>query len=134
MTEKNTLRIVDVLPTFVTKYNSTYHHTLKTSPNKVNKDNEMQIWHDVYSKLYDDKPRKKPKFSIGSLVRLSSEKAIFTKGYAQSWSSEIFRVVRVKPGNPNVYYLQDLNSEDIQGSTYSQELSLADLTANEYKN
>ena len=133
MTGKNTLRIVDVLQSYVAQYNSSYHHTMGTSANKVTKDNEMQIWHDVYSKLNDDTPSKKPKFSIGSLVRLSSEKAIFSKGYAQSWSSEVFRVVRVKPGNPNLYYLQDLNLEDISGSVYSQELSLADLAANEYK-
>ena len=134
MTEKNTLRIVDVLQAFVANYNSSYHSRIGMAPNKVNKSNEMQIWHDMYKKLYNDTPVKKPKFSVDSLVRLSIEKGTFSKGYHSSFGSEIFRVTTVKPGNPNLYYLEDMNHEPISGSVYSQEISLADPVANEYKN
>ena len=132
MTERNTLKYYDVLQDFVKLYNSSYHSTIKMAPMDVHKDNEMQIWHSIYKKMFNDEVQvNKPEFNVGDLVRISVEKGIFEKGYEAYWSKEIFKIDRIRPGNPNVYYLKDLKGEDVTGAFYPQELDAADPVANE---
>ena len=61
MTQKDTLRIVDILPQLIASYNNSIHSTLKVSPNSVSAENEMQIFHDVYLKRFKERPKGKPK-------------------------------------------------------------------------
>jgi len=73
---------------------------------------------------YDSKRTRVPKYKIGDLVRISSSKAAFAKGYEGGWSREIFLIIRVSTQpQPPVYFLRDLQGEDIDGIFYEEELS-----------
>ena len=63
------------------------------------------------------------KFKVGDLVRITKEKVKFAKGYEQTFSTEIFRVVKVIRRVPQpVYELSDLQDRPIEGQFYNYEL------------
>ena len=66
----------------VTKYNDTYHTTIKMKPADV----KSNIYIDSSKEIND----KDPKFKIGDIVRISKYKNIFAKGYTPNWSEEVF--------------------------------------------
>jgi len=80
MTEKKTKRFIDVMDDFVNSYNNTFHRTIQTTPNSVNKDNEMEIFQVMYKDLTKLKKPQAPKFGVGDWVRISRAKLIFEKG------------------------------------------------------
>ena len=61
-------------------------------------------------------------FKIGDLVRLSRHKNLFSKGYKQNWTEELFRVRQVMVTRPRTYLVEDLHGEPVQGSFYGAEL------------
>ena len=63
---------IDKLDDIVSKYNNTYHRTIKMKPVDV-KDN---TYIDFKKEVYD----KDPKFKVGDHVRISKYKNIFSKG------------------------------------------------------
>ena len=65
---------------------------------------------------------KDPKFKIGDIVRISSYKNIFTKGYTPNWSEEVFVIKKVKNTAPWKNVINDLNGDDIVGTFYEKEL------------
>ena len=82
MTERNTLKIDDVLQGFTNSYNNTYHTKIKRKPSEVNKENQMQIWSEIYKKDSDSKPKRPSLLKVGDIVRISVEKLRFEKGEA----------------------------------------------------
>jgi len=80
MTEKKTKRFIDVMDDFVNSYNNSFHRTIQTTPNSVNKDNEMEIFQIMYKDLGKPKKAEIPKFHVGDGVRISRAKLIFEKG------------------------------------------------------
>jgi hypothetical protein len=63
------------------------------------------------------------KFKVGDLVRIMKEKVKFAKGYEQTFSTEIFSVVKVIHRVPQpVYELSDLQGQPIEGQFYNYEL------------
>ena len=75
----------------VDQYNNTYRHFINQKP--VNAD---------YSALTEkiETNRKAPKFKINDRVRITKYKNIFSKGYTESWSKEIFFIDSVLRNNP----------------------------------
>ena len=65
---------------------------------------------------------KYPKFKVGDHVRTSKYKNIYTKGYTQNWSEEIFMISKIKNTVPWAYVISDLNGEPITGKFYEKEL------------
>ena len=65
---------------------------------------------------------KDPKFKVGDHVKISKYKNIFTKGYSQNWSEDVFVVSKVKDTVPWTYAISDLNGEPIAGSFYEKKL------------
>jgi len=60
---------------------------------------------------------------VGDLVRITKQKVAFAKGYEQTFSTEIFKVVKVITCVPQpVYELSDLQDRSIEGRFYSFEL------------
>jgi transposase InsO family protein len=119
-TYKNTYDYISVLGDLVQSYNNSFHRSIKTSPNLVNKNNEKKI-HKI---LYGSGKIKKPffKFKIGEQVRITKYKSIFEKGFTAKWTEEIFRIRTLIPREPIVYKLEDLNGEEIKGVFYEPEL------------
>uniref|UniRef100_A0ABD2X0C8 Chromo domain-containing protein n=1 Tax=Trichogramma kaykai TaxID=54128 RepID=A0ABD2X0C8_9HYME len=83
------------------------------------------------------KQPKKPKYNVGTHVRISRYKATFEKGYASNFTEEIFRIKRVSLRQEiYTYVLEDLNGEEIDGFFYGEELApVSDerLTAERFK-
>ena len=76
----------------------------------------------------------KPKYDVGALVRVSlPTKTLRKQGENSNWSVELFRVIRVQPGAPTLYWLADTKpgsdtlepDEPIDGSFYENELTEA---------
>ena len=105
---------IDKLDDIVNEYYNTYHTAIKMNPIDV-KDN-------TYINTDKEVNNKDPKFKFGDHVRISKYKNIFAKGYAPSWSEEVFMIKEVKNTVPWTYIINDLNAEEITGTFYEKEL------------
>ena len=63
-----------------------------------------------------------PKFKVNDRVRITKHKIIFSKGYTEHWSREMFIINSVLKNNTWTYRLKDLNEEKIKGNFYEKEL------------
>ena len=83
----------------------------------------------VKSRTYIDFSKKindeDPKFEIGDIVRISTYKNVFPKGYIRNWSEEVFVMKRVKNAASWTYVISDLKVEEIVGMFYEKELPKA---------
>ena len=64
---------------------------------------------------------KAPKFKVNDRVRITKYKNIFSKGYTENWSREIFIIDSVLKTNLWTYKIKDQNGEKIIGSFYEKE-------------
>ena len=67
---------------------------------------------------------KSPKFEVGDRVRITMYKSIFSKGYTEIFSKEMFLICSVLKTNPWTYKNKYLTGETIIGSFYGKELLL----------
>lgn len=111
---------LDLLPRVITRYNNTFHSTIKMKPIEV-RNNDLLLTVYNYNRARREK-RSAKKFSVGDYVRISKHKGHFEKGYTPNWSTEIFRVTRVSNSVPITYILKDNDGEVIKGAFYGHEL------------
>ncbi len=116
-------RWLEVLPQLVQSYNNNIHRVIKMTPNEAfKKKNENK----VFITLYGGKrrwPKKKPKYQIGTYVRISKIKRTFEKGYLPNWTREVFVIREInRKWEPYMYYLSDLQEQEIEGPFYAEEL------------
>ena len=64
----------------------------------------------------------KKELMIKSMIRISKYKNIFAKGYTSNWSEGIFIIKKGKNTAPWTYIINDLNGEEIIGTSYGNEL------------
>ena len=114
----------DILPQLIHEYNTTYHRSLKMTPEEARKrENRMRV---IKLQTWDRSPEK-PKFKVGDRVRISVIKRLFTKEATANWSEEIFQIYEVNKGTqPITYKLQDLAGEVIEGAFYKEQLQKTD--------
>ena len=114
-------KYIDILESLANQYNSTKHSRTGFAPKDVNTTNESQ----VFAKLFSQKNHKilKPIFEVGDQVRIYRKKSTFSKGYEKNWTDEVFTISRIKLSDPIVYYVKDVNDDEIAGSFYAQELN-----------
>ena len=65
---------------------------------------------------------KAPKFKVNDRVKITKYKNIFSKGYTENWSTEIFiidYILKTKPWTSNI---KRLNGEKESGTFYEKEL------------
>ena len=106
-------------------YNNSFHRSIKTKPLLVNKNNQDEIWFNLYGYKPEEGSENLIKFSfkVGDSVRITRNKYTkFPKGYTQNWSTEIFKVVKIISKDPPKYFLQDLKGEEIKGQFYDKEI------------
>ncbi|KAL4126067.1 hypothetical protein QTP88_010298 [Uroleucon formosanum] len=93
---------VSILPSLINEYNNSKHRTIGMSP----------VQADANPSSVEIKQRQiingKIKFNIGDNVRISTYKSVFAKGYLPSWSTEIFKIVKINETLPTTYQLQDI--------------------------
>ena len=65
---------------------------------------------------------KAPKFRVNDRVRITKYEKIFSKGYTENWSKEIFIISSVLKTNPWTYKLKDWNRGKIIGSIYEKKI------------
>ena len=98
--------ILILIDDIVNKYNNAYHSAIKIKPvdgkSSTNIDSSKEI------------NNKDPKFKIGSIVRISIYKSVFTKCCPPNCSEE--NTV------PWTYLINDLYKEEIIGTFYKKEL------------
>ena len=121
-----TERYIDELENFVDGYNNSYHSGIKSAPSSVNKHNQHKIWVQQYipepRNKVDQHKKKKHKFQVGNLVRISNVRTPFSRGFGQTFSEEIFKIRRVYTGSPVTYSLKDWDNEEVFGLFYEPEL------------
>lgn len=88
---KNT-KYVNILSDILESYNNSYHRSIKTTSNLVNKTNEKEIFKILYGDMntFSYENYIKFKFKRGDYVRISKEKNVFDKGYTANYSKEIY--------------------------------------------
>lgn len=112
---------IDMIESLVDKYNNTVHSTIKMKPRDVKASNEKQILRNAYNSQKHE-TFLKPKYKIGENVRISKHKHIFEKGYTPNYTTEIFKIKKIKRTNPITYILEDYHGEIIKGGFYEPEL------------
>ncbi|KAL4152739.1 hypothetical protein QTP88_000572 [Uroleucon formosanum] len=107
---------ISILPSLINEYNNSKHRTIGMTP----------VQADANPTLVEIKHRKiinsKIKFNVGDNVRVSTYKGVFAKGYLPSWSTEIFKIVKINETLPTTYQLQDYTGKPIAGCFYSEEI------------
>lgn len=127
MTSKNTTRYIDVLSDIVNSYNNTWHSGIQSEPKNVNKQNEKQLWYQMYwPKKYNSNAKNKIihySLDIGDKVRMLHAKEALDREYGKNWTTEIFIVKKrfTRQGLP-IYKLKDWLGENVKGTFYEQEL------------
>jgi len=107
---------VSILPSLINEYNNSKHRTIGMTP--VQADTNPTSVEIMQRKII----KRKNKFNIGDNVRISTYKGVFTKGYLPSWSTEIFKIVKINETLPTTYQLQDYTGKPIAGCFYSEEI------------
>src|SRR6267143_1853464 len=79
----NTWNYIDNLQNFIYAYNHSKHRTIGTEPENVTLDKSFEIWKKAFNPLKRRMlaQKRKPKFKVGDIVRLSIHKGVFEKGY-----------------------------------------------------
>lgn len=103
-------------------YNQSRHRTTKFKPNEVNGSNAHLVMNNIKLAQVKSKKQDKIKFKLGDFVRISKYKSIFEKGYTPNWSTEIFKINKIKNTHPVTYQIEDLRNQVILGSFYNYEL------------
>lgn len=94
-----------VLDHILDNYNTSYHSTIKTTPEKVWEGNDENRQSPIYTF--------ESEIGVGDLVRVKQLKTIFGKGDALKYSKEIYQVVEQKEGREKKYKLKDIKSGEI---------------------
>ena len=129
LTHRETLRYVDVLPNLVLTYNNRGHRSLNNmTPMKADLvRNEGKIL-DIHMQKYSKIKRKKPKFSIGDVVRVKTYATYPSSGhraYAEQFRGEYFIIDRIANKMPiPMFHIKSWDTgEQIVGGFYSNELT-----------
>lgn len=95
-----------VLPEIITNYNNTYHRTIKTTPQSIfsNLDVNHQVINVVPSTL-----------NIGDMVRTKEYKKVFDKGDKIKYSTDTYIIQAI---NGNKYTLMNTNTDNILKKKY----------------
>lgn len=119
-TARGSYEWVSILPEIVKSYNNTKHRTIGMKPKDVKQKHVKSILKRV-NKI--NKSKRKPKYQLGDVVRISKNKRMFKKGYLPNWTNEVFKIYAIKPTRPVTYILQDERGEVLKGGFYTEEIN-----------
>jgi len=132
-TTNNTYRYVDVLQRLIQSYNNSVHRTIGVAPSQVTERNQDLIRKRVekareklYGKTVNKRRKQKLKFFVNQPVRVNSQRHVFAKAYAGTWSEEIFFIDKIYDSNdgPLMYRLRDSTGGRIKGRFYQEEIQV----------
>ena len=95
------------------------------APKDVTTENQQIVWENIYGDDITKLGSASAKFSykVGDLVRLSHTRGVFSRGYNQGWSDEIFIIKARHKTAPSTYSLKDFLGEAILGTIYEAEIT-----------
>ncbi|XP_035700576.1 uncharacterized protein LOC118433089 [Folsomia candida] len=102
------------------------HRSINCRPKDVKPSNQFNVWMKSYEDLQKSKPST-PKFRIGQYVRIKIQTATFEKGYASTFTTDLFKIREIVNSIPVTYKLSDNTGEIILGVFYPEELSLVKI-------
>lgn len=100
-TQSGRKRWIDSLEDIQENYNSTYHTTIKMSPNEVTWENRKKVFKTTFP---DIENRVQCRLKKGDRVRIALHKEIFDKSYKVNWSEEIFTIANSFQRNGVCWY------------------------------
>jgi hypothetical protein len=127
MTEYDTRTFVDRLPDIVRTYNNRNHRMISMTPAEAESSPEAALKINTLIAQREMKlGHRKPSLGADQVVRVSTQRSAFTRGYDQQAQSELFKVREVV-GSPRyqipLYNLQDYDeTEPILGGFYRNEI------------
>lgn len=85
--------------------------------------NLLKVW-DAKEKYLSKFEKRKPKYNVGSKVRIRKEQKVFNRGYDVRWTDEVFVISKVLSHMPiPMYVLTSFDgSEELLGKFYEFEL------------
>lgn len=111
------------LKSVIDSYNNSKHRITKFKPVDVNFRNEELVLKNIKEaykvKLFKNE---KTKLVVDDFVRISKYKSIFEKGFTPNWSTELFKINKIKNTHPLTYEIRDFRNQPILGSFYGYEL------------
>ena len=127
--ENQTYKYIDIIDDIVFSYNNTIHSSINLPPADVTKANSYEIYEKVYLPILNKRAAQARSYSfgVGDIVRLSLQRSVFSRGYQESWTEEIFKINKKLPSHPPRYKIEDLEGEIVKGSFYNQELLKVDV-------
>ena len=123
-TANNTWKYIDILDSFIDKYNNTRHRSIKSTPAVAQQPSSHdRIFKNLYTKkVQEEEEEVEPKFAVGDKVRIFKKKKHFEKSYISNWTEEVFYISKVHNTHPITYSIKDDQGEAIKGSFYEPEL------------
>ena len=91
VTGNRTDNLKHVIKSAVDTYNDNDHRTIKTTPNKAWKDNNLQLAHHLKDMIHNEQVYKTVPFKSGENVRILEEKEMFGKG-KNKFSNETYKI------------------------------------------
>lgn len=135
LTENETNRYIDVLQKLVESYNNRKHRMIGMTPNEAekNQNNEHLQLNLIQKQQLEKIKTKKPKYKIGSYVRIAKQKGKFSRSYDEQTMQEIFKIKSINTSKPiPLYNITNFDgSEDILGGFY--EFELIPVVTNTYR-
>ena len=125
MTENETNRYIDALPHLLLSYNLRKHRSIKMTPAEAENPENHSIIDYHIQQQYNKFLKKKPKLSVGQLVRIAKQKTPFSRGFLPTTNFEVFRIHSIKVNLPiPLYILEEYDKSNIiKGGFYSFELT-----------
>jgi len=136
MEEKQTKRYIDRVDELLSLYNNRYHRIIKTSPFSAEDPKNYEEVLAAVERYYKNavpEHKRKPKFKIGDLVRISGQKSLFHKGYYQTFKPKVYQISRVYTHfQVPMYQISDKeNGTPEAGTWYEQDLQLVSQDYND---
>ena len=121
LTHNNTKRWVDALPKIVNAINHSVSRITGMRPIDVTYENADKLWKKLYGRAFDEK---ETRYDLGDRVRIAKQRTPFDKGYLPMFSSELYKIDKVKKIRPNTYQLRRVTDDvPVVGKFYNEELS-----------
>jgi hypothetical protein len=123
----DTKKWIDAYQNIIDGINSSVNRDLGMKPvDVVTIEDERRAFMNLYGKRIGFTPPEAP-LKIDNKVRLSHLHSKFKKSYMQNYTSESFIIKKVLPREgQNLYQVQALDGEEVQGKFYKKELQPAD--------
>ncbi len=131
----NTWNYIDHLQNFVYAYNHSKHRTIGMEPANVTLNKSFDIWKKAFNPLKSRAlaQKRKPKFKVGDIVRMSIHKGVFEKGYVGTFKEDYYVIAKVKKlSYPFAYKIKEFDSGIVlNGIFYEPNLQKIKFTKNQ---